>query len=129
MLLATGLSTGAIADPSGTLRWGVGFDSTGWNPQVQAGTVYTQLVFEGLLQMAADGVTIQPRLAESWSITPTEATFKLRQGVKFHNGADFTADDVVASMKRVSDPASPLRGNIPLFVGAAKVDDHTVDIE
>ena len=54
--------------------------------------------------------------------------FRLRQGVKFHNGAPFSADDVVASLTRVSDDASP-QGNLPAFKAVRKVDDYTVDIE
>ena len=50
----------------------------------------------------------EPRLAESW--TPNEDasvwTFKIRQGVKFHDGAPMTADDVAASINRLSDPKS-----------------------
>lgn len=71
-----------------------------------------------------------PALAESWEfVGPDTWRFTLRQGVTFHDGATFDADDVIASMQRVSDPASPLRGNIPTYVSAEKVDDHTVDLK
>lgn len=39
--------------------------------------------------------------------------FTLRPDVTFHNGNAFTAEDVVASLERVSDDASPLKGNLP----------------
>src|SRR5919198_326942 len=58
-------------------------------------------VFEGLVTIGED-YGIIPQLAESWSVSPDgkEYTFKLRAGVKFHNGKTVTADDVKASMER-----------------------------
>ncbi len=58
-------------------------------------------VYNSLVQHA-DDLTPQPELATEWSANSdaTEFTFKLRQGVKFHDGSDFTADDVVYSMNR-----------------------------
>ena len=52
---------------------------------------------------------MQPGLAESWKpIDDLEWEFKLRKGVKFHNGQDFTAEDVIATFKRVPNvPNSP----------------------
>jgi len=57
----------------------------------------------------------QPRLAESWAwnATNTELTLRLRKGVKYHTGRDFTSDDVKFNIERVRDMklASQLRGN------------------
>ena len=51
----------------------------------------------------------------------------LRQGVKFHNGNAFNADDVVASIARLLDPTARARGNLANVMRAEKVDDFTVD--
>ena len=67
-------------------------------------TVLSQ-VAENLVLSAPD-FTAQPLLAESWSPNQdgTVWTFKLRKGVKFHNGKEMTADDVVATFDRLADP-------------------------
>jgi peptide/nickel transport system substrate-binding protein len=72
---------------------------------------------------------IEPALATSWKvIEPSVWRFSLRKGVKFHNGNPFNADDVVASIKRVTHPRCVLRGNVPGIKDIRKVDDYTVDI-
>ena len=72
---------------------------------------------------------IEPALATSWKIIePTRWRFTLRQGVKFHNGAPFAADDVVASIARLLDPNARAKGNLPTVLRAEKVDDFTVDM-
>ena len=56
-----------------------------------------------------DGVaTIVPSLAKSWDISPDGLvyTFHLRDDVTFHNGARFTADDVVYTVERMMNPAT-----------------------
>src|SRR3977135_3410449 len=60
-----------------------------------------------------DGQTIIPDLAQRWEISPDgkKYTFHLRKGVKFHDGADFTADDVKATYDRIAHP--PQAGVIP----------------
>ena len=86
-------------------------------------------VYEGLVRYDRD-LRIEPALATSWEVLDDRITwrFRLREGVKFHDGADFTAEDVVASLQRVSHPTSPLKGNLPAYVSSAVVDDLTVDI-
>ena len=57
---------------------------------------------------AEAGDKMQPALAESWSaIDENTWEFKLRKGVKFHDGSDFTADDVIFSVNRVPLVQSP----------------------
>nr|WP_092184381.1 ABC transporter substrate-binding protein [Bradyrhizobium sp. cf659] len=67
-------------------------------------------VVEGLVAFR-DDTSIGPMLADSWSVSNEGKTytFRLRQGVKFHNGATMTADDVTWSLKRWLDPATQWR--------------------
>ncbi|MGH6610034.1 MAG: ABC transporter substrate-binding protein, partial [Burkholderiaceae bacterium] len=66
-------------------------------------------VFETLIMQDEKQSKLLPSLAESWkALSDTEWEIKLRKGVKFHNGQDFTADDVIATFKRVPNvPNSP----------------------
>ncbi|HEY4202508.1 MAG TPA: ABC transporter substrate-binding protein [Devosiaceae bacterium] len=65
-------------------------------------------IFESLISGDASN-QLAPRLAVSWQpISDTVWEFKLRQGVKFHDGSDFTADDVVASIERASHSQGPV---------------------
>ncbi len=123
--LATGLS-------AETLRWGGSRDIFSLDPY-SYGDSYTisflNHVYEGLVRYNAD-LAIEPSLATRWEVlSDSKWRFHLRQGVSFHNGATFDADDVIASLTRVSLPTSPLRGNLPAYKSATKVDAYTVDIE
>lgn len=64
----------------------------------------SQQVFEPLVDFTGPNPD-QPvgKLAESWTETGTTLTFKLRQGVKFHNGREFTSQDVVDTFARAKD--------------------------
>ena len=94
-----------------------------------------------------DGVaTIVPSLAKSWDISPDGLvyTFHLRDDVTFHNGARFTADDVVYTVERMMNPAtaawntdffSMIKGAGDMLDGQAEgvegvkaLDDYTVEI-
>jgi peptide/nickel transport system substrate-binding protein len=84
-------------------------------------------VYEGLTKRDKD-LKIIPGLAESWEIVdPLRWRFHLRKGVKFHNGEDFTADDVVFSTERMHSPGSQIPTRAPRDMKAVKVDDYTVD--
>ena len=128
--LAAVAITGSASAAS--LKWGGRADIYSLDPVSVASTsnlAFLNHIYEGLIRYGPN-FEIQPALATEWKLIDNKYwRFTLRKGVKFHNGAEFTADDVVASMNRVSDATSPLRGNIPLYVGVKKVDDYTVDLE
>jgi peptide/nickel transport system substrate-binding protein len=90
---------------------------------ITLGNVYEMLVnIDGNYQ-------VQPELAETIDVNPdhTEYVYHLRKGVKFHNGEEMKADDVVASMNRWIENVSSVR----TAVGDSrfeKVDDNTVKI-
>lgn len=115
-----------MAEPAGTLKWASLFQPQGWNPQTQPNTSYTQLVYEGLLQLAADGVTIMPALAEEWTLGTDEVTFKLRKGVVFHDGTPFDAEAVIANINALKQATNTWRNSVQAVAEVVKVDDHTV---
>lgn len=72
-----------------------------------------------------------PGLAESWEIKEDGVTwvFKLREGVKFHNGNDFTADDVIYSYDRAKNfEESSNKNYVANIESMNKVDDYTVEL-
>ncbi|WP_432352806.1 ABC transporter substrate-binding protein [Sporosarcina sp. A2] len=88
-----------------TLVFGRGGDSTSLDPsRVTEGETFkvTVNLFETLVNFGDEDTTIQPGLAKEWE--PSEDgltyTFKLEEGVKFHDGSDFNADAVVANFAR-----------------------------
>ena len=114
------------------LKWGANRDIGSLDPYSYGDSFTINVlnhVYEGLVRYDRD-LKIEPALAESWGILEDQITwrFKLRPGVKFHNGNPFTADDVQASLQRVSHETSPLKGNLPAYVSSSVVDDLTVDI-
>ncbi len=84
-------------------------------------------VYEGLIRRGPD-LKIEPCLATSWEeLDPLHWRFHLRKGVKFHEGQDFTADDVVFSAQRLHSPGSDLKNLVAADTKVVKVDDYTVD--
>jgi peptide/nickel transport system substrate-binding protein len=87
--------------------------------------VFDTLVWSG------DKLQIEPRLAESWKpLNDTTWEFKLRRGVKFHDGQDFTAEDVKFSIERIPIVSGP--NPTMIYVRRVKetkiVDPHTIHI-
>lgn len=77
------------------------------NPHLYAGEMYAQgIIFDRLINYAADGY--EPALAESWEIGDggKTYTFKLREGVKFHDGENCDAEAVKANFLAVLDNAT-----------------------
>jgi peptide/nickel transport system substrate-binding protein len=133
--LITALTVGmfSVAASAQTLTIGVRGGPDSIDPHFTATGTHAETlkhVFD-TLTWSGDGLEVQPRLAESWK--PIDATtweFKLRKGVKFHDGSDFTADDVKFSIERISMVAGP--NPTTIYVRRVKetkiVDPHTIHI-
>ena len=98
------------------------------NPDVYV----AQALFENLVVRNPDG-TLAPQLAESWEPNDdsTQWTFTLLSGVKFHDGKDFTSEDVVATFERLLDPEteSPALPVLDIIDAVVAVDPTTVRFE
>jgi peptide/nickel transport system substrate-binding protein len=134
--------------PGGVLNVGLQADPTTLDPTKAALTAIWKViehVYDTLVRVDPSLAPV-PGLAESWQISEdgTVYTFALRQGVTFHDGAPFTADDVVFSFTRVLDPANASvnaanflsvkgaaafnSGEAAELEGIKAIDDYTVEI-
>ncbi len=127
---AIALGVAATGADATTLRWSSQGDYLTADPMAQNelltnsinGHVYESLVVRG------KKLEILPGLAVSWKQTgPTTWVFKLREGVKWTDGSDFTADDVVFSWTRMQGPTSQFRVYANNVGTAKKIDAHTVE--
>lgn len=86
-------------------------------------------VYEGLVRRGKD-MSVEPALATAWApIGDGEGwRFTLREGVTFHDGAAFTAEDVLFSYERASSEQADTRSWFAPVSGVTVVDDYTVDI-
>jgi peptide/nickel transport system substrate-binding protein len=116
------------------LKIGVATEPTSLDPHFQALNSNHELamhVYDTLMFQDAK-MRLAPALASSWkSIDADTWEFKLRKGVKFHNGVPFTARDVVFSIQRapkVPNAPSTYRRRVANVESAKVIDDHTVHI-
>src|SRR5262245_51705076 len=87
-------------------------------------------IHDGLIYIDNEG-QVQPALATSWRRTsPLAMDFKLRRGVRFHNGEPFDADSVVATFyaHQHPTPSAAVRGALNIIAGVDKLDDFTVRV-
>ena len=90
-------------------------------------------VFEGLLKPTSEGKLV-PAVAESFEISQDNLTytFKLREGIKFHNGREVQVEDIIFSLTRISGDFpgnSVVRDLAKNIKDIKKIDDKTVSIE
>ncbi len=90
---------------------------------------YSRHIFDSLVRRDAES-RIEPGLAESWRmVDPVTWEFRLRRGVKFHDGSDFTAEDVRFSLERVAtlpNNPNPYTSNIRSITRVEVIDSHTI---
>src|SRR5499426_3079233 len=143
LLLPLALALGggsAIAQPAGTLVVGLVAEPVNLDPaqvtDFNSNRVGRRIV-EPLITFAEESTKLEPNLAESWTISPDglQYTFKLRKGVKFHDGTPFNAAAVKFSIERQINAEHPANkiGKYPFanyFFGNVKavevMDDSTV---
>jgi peptide/nickel transport system substrate-binding protein len=115
-----------------TLRWATQGDPLTMDPQSQNEGLTNAIngqVYERLTKRDRQ-LVIVPSLALSWEQTSAQSwRFKLRPGVKFHDGTPFTADDVVFSVKRAQDPVSTFSVYANALGTVVAVDALTVDFQ
>ncbi|MEQ9246226.1 MAG: ABC transporter substrate-binding protein, partial [Nitratireductor sp.] len=131
-----GSMTVTYKDDVSTLDPAIGYDWQNWS--------MIKSLFDGLMDYVPGTTELRPEIAESYEISEdgTVFTFKLRDGVKFHNGRDLTAEDVKYSIERTVNPKTQSpgagffgsikgfeeasSGNADGLSGITVVDDHTI---
>ncbi len=130
IVLALLMPVAALAQGK-TLRLASAFDPQSMDPHSLALLYQTRVasqIYEGLVNRGKD-YKLEPSLATAWEmVNPTTWRFRLRQGVKFHDGASFTADDAVFSIERALDKASQRKNQMLGITGARKVDASTIEV-
>lgn len=126
------LLTAAAPLSAETFRWAGTTDPQTMDPHaVNSAPVlgFLNNIYEGLVRRGKD-MAIEPALATSWEpIGAGEGwRFTLRQGVKFHDGSDFTAEDVIFSYERASSEEADTSSWFSPVSDVKMVDDYTVDI-
>jgi len=126
------LALALTAADARTVKWARGADALTLDPHAQnegPTIALNNQIYDALI--ARDNTNkLVPGLALSWRLVePTTWEFKLRPGVKFHGGEDFTADDVVFSLQRALAPTSDYKGYLANTKEIVKIDDLTVQIK
>src|SRR5437867_118454 len=111
-LLALGLGGPAGAQPQKVLVIAIGADQTGLDPQTvqnnESGFVMST-IFDSVVNYKPGSSEVGPGLAESWTVSADGKvfTFKLRRGVKFHDGTPMNARTVADDLDRAINPNNP----------------------
>lgn len=136
LALAAGFRTAAAQDqqpvPGGVLRVAFSADPAGFDPAVGPSGmshVVIEQVYSTLMSLDPDAAPY-PDLAESYEVTEDglSYTFKLRQGVKFHDGSELTAEDVKFTFDRLRAPDSgySYASQVETISDVVVVDPYTV---
>jgi len=121
---------GILTTTSATPRSWDGHQNVGYGPSNQLPAFNLLITFD-LAYKDQVAETLIGDLAESWEIDPdgTEIIFKLHEGVKWHDGMPFSAEDVVYSLDKMTDPnRSAISTRFPAYESAEAIDDNTVKV-
>jgi peptide/nickel transport system substrate-binding protein len=127
--LLAALTLGAAA--AAPLRWAATNDILTLDPHSQDHNTSNAIgthIYEGLTRLSR-AYRPEPSLATKWTyLSQTQVRFDLRRGVKFHDGSPFTADDVVFSFGRITQPQGTKQTYVSGIKEVKKIDDYTVDL-
>ena len=128
---ALAVQNAAAEETKDTLIIGRAYDQVGMDPGfLTENAQIVDNIFDRLVMRDKD-LNLAPGLATEWEqLDDVTWQFKLREGVKFHNGEDFTAEDVKYSIDRVLDPEAnaPTYSYISTVDRVEIVDDYTVNV-
>ncbi|MFY7866629.1 ABC transporter substrate-binding protein [Roseateles sp.] len=129
--LGVTLSLTALNAQANSLRWAAQNDILTMDPHSQNHATTNAILmhaYEGLTRYSAK-YQVEPALATKWTyISPTQVRFELRRGVKFHDGSPFTADDVIFTFGRISQPQGTMQIYVAGIKEIKKIDDFTIDV-
>jgi peptide/nickel transport system substrate-binding protein len=115
-----------------TFKWASASDIATWDIHSQNNALQNGVhaaVYESLVYYNSRTFKIEPVLATSWNeVSPTQLRVTLRNGVKFHDGSAFTADDAVFSIQRAMAKTSNFTPYISGIEKVVKVNNSTIDI-
>ncbi len=132
LLLLTGPSNAQKAQDTLRIAWRDAIPNVDpYYNQLRTGFVLAHQAWDTLLYRDPDTFALKPLLATAWrQVDDTTLEFELRQGVTFHDGSPFTADDVVYTVETVlADPAILIPSNYSYLAGAEKIDAFHVRIK
>jgi peptide/nickel transport system substrate-binding protein len=120
----------APASAENLLRWTSQGDALTLDPhsQNEGPTIAMNSFLYETLVTQDPSLAFKPALAESWTPAPDGWTMKLRKGVKFHDGADFTAEDVVFSFERAKSASSDYKEQADNVASVEVIDDYTIKL-
>lgn len=123
--------SGEAREGGGTIVYGSN-DYTRINPAMDEHGEINVLIFDGLTDHDGNNEVV-PRLAKSWDYDEENSTytFHLEEGVKWHDGEPFTAEDVKFTIEAIMDPANESE-NAPNYEDVESItviDDHTIEFK
>lgn len=131
-LAAAASVVAAPAQPGLALRVASAFDPQTMDPHALALLYHSRVAFQVYESLVSrdERYRLEPALALSWqAVAPTVWRFKLRPGVKFHDGAPFTADDAVFSLERAREAPSQRAFQLKGVSAIRKIDALTLEIQ
>jgi peptide/nickel transport system substrate-binding protein len=124
--------SGGAPTKGGTLRVGLYLEAATMDPHLSGSKIDRQIyhnLFDPLV-VIDNKLQVKPNLAESWETPdPKTLVFKLRRGVKFHDGTDFTAEAAKFNFERMAtEPKSVRKGEVANIASAEVVDPYTLKL-